>query len=366
VSIRTALNGIVTTAALGLLVAAGMSALQQRPVSWITAWGSSQHGLGTNPVTNVTVRMMARVTISGEALRIRLDNTFGTAPLLIGKAYVGQRIQGAELAEGSNRQVSFNTSATVTVPPGGTVTSDPVSMTVLAQQDLAVSLYVPEANVRPSQHAGAQVTSYVTANGAGDLTAQEGGKGFTGTTTSMFWLKAIDVRSSSSSGSIVAFGDSITDGTCSTVDAHDRWEDWVAVRLMLDAARRGIKDAHKAIVNEGIGGNTITRENLQPPPDSPPGLERLERDVLSHHGVTDVILFMGTNDIRREARAARRYAGHHQAGERTRAEDRRRDDHPAAQSTCRRYQYRVERREDAGPERGERMDPLPSAIRPGD
>jgi lysophospholipase L1-like esterase len=302
---------VVTVAALLLLPAGGIRALQRGPASarWVTAWGSSQNGLAVTPITNATVRMIARVTISGEALRIRLDNTFGTAPLVIGKAYVGQRIQGAALAEGSNRQVTFNASASVRVPPGGSVTSDPVSVRVLAQQDLAVSLYVPEANVRPSQHAGAQVTSYLTASVSGDVAAEETGKPFNNTTTSMLWLKAIDVSSSSSTGSIVAFGDSITDGTCSTVDAHDRWEDWVAIRLTLEAASRGARDAHKAIVNEGIGGNTISGENLQPPPDSPPGVERLERDVLSHHGVTHVVLFMGTNDIRREARAAQVIAG---------------------------------------------------------
>ena len=288
-----------------------IAALQQAPASerWITAWGTSQQGLGSNAVTNSTVRMIARVTIAGDAVRIRLDNTFGAAPLSIAKAYVGIRIQGAALAEGSNRQVSFSHSARVVIPAGGSVTSDPVRMNVLAQQDLTVSLYIPDANVRPSQHAGAQVTSYLTANGSGDAAAEETEKPFTGTTTSTFWLKAIDVASSSATGSVVAFGDSITDGTCSTIDAHDRWEDMLAVRLALDAAGRGKKEAYKAIVNEGIGGNTITRENLQPPPDSPPGLERLERDVLTHSGVTHVILFMGTNDIRRDAPAAQVIAG---------------------------------------------------------
>src|ERR1700674_2576355 len=111
----------VTVAALVLLPAGGIRALQQRavPVKWVTAWASSQDGLALSPVTNVTVRMIARVTISGEALRIRLDNTFGAAPLLIGKAYVGQRVQGASLAAGSNRQVSFNTSARGVGAPGG-------------------------------------------------------------------------------------------------------------------------------------------------------------------------------------------------------------------------------------------------------
>jgi lysophospholipase L1-like esterase len=110
-------------------------------------------------------------------------------------------------------------------------------------------------------------------------------------------LKAIDVRAPADAGAIVALGDSITDGTCSTIDAHDRWVDGLAERLDLAGAR-------VAVVNEGIGGNTLMREHLQPPPNSIPSLERLDRDVLSHSGVTHVILFQGTNDIRREATAA--------------------------------------------------------------
>lgn len=310
---------LAAVAGLAVFPESAMVARQQPPAAerWITAWGTSQNGLGMNAVTHTTVRMIARVTSSGEAVRIRLDNTFGTGPVAIGTAYVGQRIQEAALATGSNRQVFFNTSASVIVQPRGTVTSDPVPMKVLAQQDLAVTLYIPGADVRPSQHSGAQVTSYVAANGAGDVSAEEAATPFTGTTTAMWWVKAIDVSSSSSTGpstgsstgSIVAFGDSITDGTCSTVDAHDRWEDLLAVRLALDASTRGQPDAHKAVINEGIAGNTVTRENIQPPPDSPPGVERLERDVLSHHGVTHVVLFMGTNDIRREASAGQVIAG---------------------------------------------------------
>ena len=123
----------------------------------------------------------------------------------------------------------------------------------------------------------------------------------------MWWLKAVDVQTTVSPGAIVAFGDSITDGTCSTLDGHDRWVDVLTMRLALehDARRAAARNGPKAVVNEGIGGNTITREALMPPPDSPPGLERLDRDVLTHHGVTDVVLFMGTNDIRRGATAAR-------------------------------------------------------------
>ena len=116
----------------------------------------------------------------------------------------------------------------------------PVALKVAAWQDLAISLFVPEANVQPSQHTGAVVTSYLSADGSGDVAADETRTPFARTTTSMFWLKSIDVLSASSPGAIVAFGDSITDGACATLDAHDRWEDWLAVRLQLAAASRAI------------------------------------------------------------------------------------------------------------------------------
>jgi lysophospholipase L1-like esterase len=267
-------------------------------VRWVTAWGTSQQGLATTALTNTTLRLNARVTIAGDAVRIRLDNAYGKNAVRVGRAFVGVRARGAVLVAGSNKPALFNGSETTTIPPGGSVRSDPVAMDVLAMQDLAVSLYVPDADVQVSQHTGAMTTSFAA---SGDHAAADGAEPFKATLTTMPLLKAIDVSSKASTGAIVAFGDSITDGTCSTVDAHDRWEDWLAVRLALNAVKPG---AHKAVVNEGIGGNTLTSEGLQPPPDSTPGLERFERDVMSHQGVADVILFMGTNDIRRGASAA--------------------------------------------------------------
>jgi len=278
------------------------------PARWIAAWAASQNALGMNTIGNTTVRMIARVTIPGDALRVRLDNTYGTADVTIGSASVGPRVQGAGIAAGVIRPVSFNGASRVVIPAGGTVVSDAVIMKVLEGQDLAVSLFVPGTDVRPSVHTGAVTTSYLAPNGSGDLTAEENRTRFTDTTTSMFWLNGIDVSSTTATGAVVAFGDSITDGTCATLDANNRWEDWVALRMQLDAEGRGASGAHKAIVNEGIGGNTITRE-VQPPPDSMPGRERLDRDVLSHVGVTHAVLFMGTNDIRRNASAAQVIAG---------------------------------------------------------
>jgi lysophospholipase L1-like esterase len=301
----------ITPFALIFTIAALAEPGGQQPAGarWHTAWATSQQGLGTAAVSNTTVRLIARTTIGGEAVRIRIDNTYGKSPLKIARAFLGIRSRGASLVAGSNRPLLFGGAETLTVAPGGSARSDAVPLRVLARQDLAVSLFVPEESALPSQHAGAVVTSYLAAAGAGDRTAVESNEPFTATTTAMPWLKSIDVQSASAAGTIVAFGDSITDGTCATLDASDRWEDWLALRLALDADHRGGTERHKSIVNEGIGGNTVTREGLQPPPDSTPGIERLERDVLSHDGVTDVIVFMGTNDIRRGASAAQVTSG---------------------------------------------------------
>jgi lysophospholipase L1-like esterase len=277
----------------------------RRNLHWVTAWGTSQQPNTTPvPVTNATLRVIARVTVPGDMIRIRLDNTFGAAPVTIGSAYVGQRQRFALVAPGSNRRVTFGGSAAVVIPAGGSVKSDPVALRVYSQQDLAVSLYIPGSGVLASQHGGAVTTSYRSADGSGDVAANETVTPFTLTSTAFMWLKSIDVLTSRSVTSVVAFGDSITDGTCNTLDANDRWHNVVSVRRDTED-KGGVARSRpsKAFVNEGIGGNTVTREGLQPPPDSTPGIERLERDVLSHSGVSHVVLFMGTNDIRREQTA---------------------------------------------------------------
>jgi hypothetical protein len=265
--------------------------------AWVTAWATSQQALGETRIANATVRMIARVTVPGDSVKVRLDNTFGAAPVAFGNASIGPRIRGPALAAGMVKPLTFGGKSAVTVPAGGTVESDPVALHVDAQQDIAVSLYVAGSDVQPSQHNNAVVTSYLTANGGGDQSGSEDGKPFAGTTTAMLWLKSIDVQPSSPATAIVAFGDSITDGTCTTLDAHDRWEDIVAERLALQETVR------RAVINEGIGGNTVTGANLRPAAASTPGIERLDRDVLSHPGVSHVVLFMGTNDIAREAPA---------------------------------------------------------------
>ena len=294
------------TARIAIVVAfASSPVFAQTGPAWTTAWGTSQQVLGQARVSNATLRLIARVTAPGDAIRLRFDNTFGTVPVALGKVSAGPRQSAnnpASISPGRLMPVMFDGQPSVTIPAGGSVTSDPILLRVDAQEDVAVSVYIPGADVRASQHTGAIVTSFMTENGAGDLTGSESGAPFKTRITTMPWLKAIDVRVTTPTTAIVAFGDSITDGTCTTLDGHDRWEDIVAQRFALQDAVR------HSVVNEGIGGNTVTR-NVTPPPDSTPGTERLDRDVLAHAGVSHVVVFMGTNDIRREAGAQQVISG---------------------------------------------------------
>jgi lysophospholipase L1-like esterase len=286
-----------------LLSSAAFSIIAHAQTSkWVVAWSTSQETVASTTISNRTIRMLARASIAGTRVRIRLDNAFNTAPVTIGSAWIGRQLtkrsgdqssHGAALIAGSNAQLFFDGSPRVVIPAGGSVRSDALTMTVIAHDDLAVSLYVPDTGAHPAVHSSAQVRSFMTANGGGDAAAAEAKTAFTVETTSTLWLKSIETLTATSPGAIVALGDSITDGTCSSLEAHDRWVDWLSARL--DAAYRG---AARAVVNEGIGGNTLT------PLRSNPGSERLERDVLSHAGVSDVLLFLGTNDIAKGATAA--------------------------------------------------------------
>ncbi len=262
---------------------------------WVASWGSSMQGVSPEDwsLTDASIRLIARSSISGDRVRIRLENTYGQEALQIKKASIGIQNITASLVEGSLREIRFAGSDGVRIDAGNYVISDPITLSVQAEQSLAVTLYISDANVRSSIHRGAITTSYITETGAGDRTANINGEPYVLTTTSMHWLSAVEVFSSSAAGAIVAFGDSITDGSCATVDGHDRWEDVLHTRLF-----ESMSSPRLGMINAGIGGNTAIRV---PPVTSTPAVERMDRDVLSLSGITHLIVFLGTNDLRRGA-----------------------------------------------------------------
>jgi lysophospholipase L1-like esterase len=232
-----------------------------------------------------TVRNVIYTSVGGDELRVQVSNTFGTQPLMVGAVSVGVVLVGARLVPGTAHTVTFGGKASVTIPAGVQTLSDPLAMTVAPLQELAVSLYLPTATGPATYHMDAQQTGYVA---SGDHAAETADTAYTTTDSAWFFLDGLDVRDSAAPGTIVAFGDSITDGA-QALNANGRWPNYLARRLHAVFGHRA-----PAVVDEGISGNRVLNDSVcfgQSADD------RFERDALSQPGVNDVILLEGINDI---------------------------------------------------------------------
>jgi lysophospholipase L1-like esterase len=264
---------------------------------------------------NQTLRQIVHTSVGGDRLRVTLSNAFGTAPLEIGAASVALRGTEATIVERSAKRLTFSGNPSFTIPPGGVVLSDPVELQVAPLTDLAIDLYLPGEMPGPSSlytmHTGANQTNYISSSGnhAGMAALP-----IMTTSGSWFLLARVDVTSTAPTAVVVAFGDSITDGTRSTANANNRWPNQLARRLAAD------KDgARVAVVNAGIAGNRVLSDGA-----GVNALARFDRDVLLQPGVTHVVVLEGTNDIGFAGRnpspsAADLIAGHRQLIERAHA-----------------------------------------------
>jgi lysophospholipase L1-like esterase len=247
--------------------------------------------------TNQTLRQIVHTTIGGSKVRVVLSNAYGTAPVTIGAAHIALRDRAGAIRSAAGGPLTFGGKATITIPANAVVYSDAASVTVPPVSDVAIDLYLPGTTNTPAtttMHGTALQTNYIseTGNYVGKTTMPEVGR-----TQSWFLLSRLDIVSADAAGAIVAFGDSITDGTRSTPDTNSRWPDRLAQRLLSRGTRM-------AVLNAGIGGNRLLGEASVPAGvDSRAvgaginALARFERHVLSVPGVTHVIVLEGINDI---------------------------------------------------------------------
>jgi lysophospholipase L1-like esterase len=247
-------------------------------------WGASADRQGAGPADR-SYRMIVRTSVGGTDMRIRLSNAFGDHPVTFTSAYAGLQKQGAELVQGSNRQLTFGANTSVAVPAGETVLSDPLPGKLAPQSNLVISLYVTGAQGPTTGHGMAMQTSYAA---AGNHAAEEGAANWADPMGSWYWLDAVSVGTSTAVSSVVTLGDSITDGWASTADQNRRWPDYLSRRLQ---AAAGI--TVKGVANEGISGNKVLSDGY-----GQAALSRLQRDVLSQPGVSTVFVLEGINDIK--------------------------------------------------------------------
>jgi lysophospholipase L1-like esterase len=263
---------------------------------WISSWGASQqipephNSIPRDDLRDATMRQIFHLSVGGAEVRVHLSNAFGTTPLHFTSIHIARPLSAATAAidPASDRALTFDGKADVTIPPGAEYVSDPLDYPVASLSDVAVSFHLDEPPARETGHPGSRSTSYY-AHGdqvsAADLPNAKHVEHW-------YQVTEIDVPAGHDAGVVVALGDSITDGHGATTNGNDRWTDVLARHLQSSPKTRNI-----SVSNQGIGGNHLLVDGL-----GPSVLARFDRDVLAPAGVRWVIVFEGVNDLGELAR----------------------------------------------------------------
>ncbi|WP_342317099.1 SGNH/GDSL hydrolase family protein [Lysobacter sp. FW306-1B-D06B] len=282
---RSARLAFMAASLLTFAALAPLHATQAPQPTWIPTWTTSPQPRWDGDFalpTNLPFQFWnqtARVSLGGKRVRVLLSNEYGTAPLVIGAAHVAKAGKDATIVAGSDRALTFGGKSSVTIPAGAPMLSDPVELDVAPLTEVSISLHLPEPTAPATFHWDARQTAYV---GAGDQTAAVKFKHDTTLTTRVF-VSAVLTEPTPGARTVVAIGDSITDGNMATMDANTRWPDALAQRL----APRNV-----AVANAGISGARLLRDRM-----GLNALARFDRDVLAQPGVSSVIVLLGINDI---------------------------------------------------------------------
>jgi lysophospholipase L1-like esterase len=275
-----------------LLLVPGIVAAQ--PEKWVATWASSPAPPDPDPdrpilnLQNQTVRERVRISVGGSQFRIRLTNEYNPSPLLVGSVTAAVPTDPAGVQSGSIQTVTFGGKNSTTIPAGAPAVSDPVALPVAYGAEISISLYLPEHVTNPTGHEMALERAIVSP--PGDHTHDEKIQGGTEDSRSVF-VSAVLVPAQPSQRLVVAFGDSITDGYRSTIDANRTYPSDLISRLA-----KTPDDSKLAVVNEGIGGNRLLGDG----PIAWMGvsaLARFDRDALAMPGVTHIVLLEGANDL---------------------------------------------------------------------
>ena len=264
---------------------------------WVTAWAASPMAATPTSLaspddfsaagfTDRTVRNVVWTSVGGRSARVRLSNLFGTMPVTFDEVDIGVVRTGAALVPGTSHPVTFDGHRSVTLAPGTERLSDPVFMAVPGQTDVAVSLFSRNPTGPATYHSDAQQNNFVST--PGDSAASASADSFTTPSQHWYFVDAVEVRAPAARGTVVAFGDSITDGFQSTVDANARWPNDLA-RLLAAAHRRSF-----AVADQGISGNRVLNDSACFGRNA---LARFTHDAIVDSHPRVVILLEGINDI---------------------------------------------------------------------
>lgn len=264
---------------------------QISPKVWVASWGASQqvpepaNAIASDDLRDATVRQIFHLSVGGPMLRVHVSNAFGTEALRFTSVHVAQPLSTSSSAINptTDRALTFAGSIDVTVPPGAEFVSDALDYPAAPLSDLSVTFHLDAPPAGQTGHPGSRATSYFVRGNfvaAPDLPEAKH-------VDHWYQVSEVDVLAGPSAASIIAFGDSITDGHGATTNGNDRWTDVLARRLQAAPNTQNI-----GISNQGIGGNHLLTDGL-----GPNALARFDRDVLAPAAVRWVIVFEGINDL---------------------------------------------------------------------
>ena len=261
------------------------------PPIWMGTWAASQqipepqNALPSADLKDATLRETAHVSRGGSIIRVHLSNAFGTQALHLSSVHIARPTTSGSSAidPASDHALLFNGSADVIIPPGAEYISDPIAYPLAALSDLTVSLHV---EAEPGQQTGHPGSRQMTFYAHGDWT-KAAAMPSVKKVEHWYMLSGVDVQAPPGAYSVVALGDSITDGHATTTNGNDRWTDVLAQRLQANAGTRKV-----GVLNQGIGGNHLLTDGL-----GPNALARFDRDVLAQAAVRYVIVLEGINDL---------------------------------------------------------------------
>lgn len=256
---------------------------------WVGTWSTAPQlveprNMPPEPgLSNNTLRQILRVSIGGDSLRVRFSNEFSSQPVTMKKVVIAASLGESSIDTSSISFLEFNGSASVTMPAGTEITSDPLAYNLKPRMDIAISIFFEETSPDVTGHPGSRTTSYII---DGNQTEQSK---FESAITADRWyvINGIDVKAPKEAAAIAILGNSITDGRGSGTNKQNRWPDILAEQLQANAPTN-----HIAVLNQGIGGNCVLRQCL-----GPAAMDRFERDVLKQSGVKWLIILEGVNDL---------------------------------------------------------------------
>lgn len=284
---------------------AAQSAIQSQ--TWVASWGTAQqipepqNALPVDDLRDATVRQIFHLSVGGPALRVHISNEFGTEALHLTSVHIARPVSPSSpsIDPASDHALLFAGTADVTIPPGAEFISDPIDYAVAPLSDVAVTFHIDAAPALQTGHPGSRATSYTIhgdfVNAANFVEPKH--------VDHWYEISEIDVQSTPGAASVVALGDSITDGHGATTNGNDRWTDVLAQRLHAAPATQNV-----GVVNKGIGGNHLLTDGL-----GPNVLARFDRDVLAPAAAQSLIVFEGVNDLGGLARNGEVLPAEHQA-----------------------------------------------------